>query len=107
MLSGRARLFGVAPPARQARAHLGGALGEVVGTLTQFALSSRAFSMAMTAWLAKLVTNAICLLVKGRTSWRESENEPISSFSLTVGTARTDRTTPSSTAATISGSRST
>ena len=33
-------------------------------------LSSRVFSMAMTAWAAKFLTNAICLSVKGRTSWR-------------------------------------
>ena len=32
--------------------------------------SSRAFSMAMTAWAAKVVTSSICLSVKGRTSWR-------------------------------------
>ena len=28
-------------------------------------VSSRAFSMAMTAWAAKLVSNSICLSVKG------------------------------------------
>jgi hypothetical protein len=33
-------------------------------------LSSRAFSMAMTAWLAKFVNSAICLSLNGRTSWR-------------------------------------
>ena len=33
-------------------------------------LSSRVFSMAMTAWAAKFCTSAICLSVKGRTSWR-------------------------------------
>ena len=40
--------------------------------LSSFAssLSSRAFSMAMTAWAAKFCTNSICLSVKGRTSWR-------------------------------------
>jgi hypothetical protein len=32
-------------------------------------LSSRVFSMAMTAWAAKFSTNSICLSVKGRTSW--------------------------------------
>ena len=31
-------------------------------------LSSRAFSMAMTAWAAKFWTNSICLSVNGRTS---------------------------------------
>ena len=33
-------------------------------------LSSRVFSMAMTAWAAKFVTSSICLSVKDRTSWR-------------------------------------
>ena len=32
--------------------------------------SSRAFSMAMTAWLAKFFTSSICFSVKGRTSGR-------------------------------------
>ena len=31
-------------------------------------LSSRVFSMAMTAWAAKLLSNSICLSVNGRTS---------------------------------------
>jgi len=31
-------------------------------------LSNRVFSMAMTAWAAKLCTSSICLSVKGRTS---------------------------------------
>ena len=33
-------------------------------------LSSRVFSMAMTAWSAKFSTSSICLSVNGRTSWR-------------------------------------
>ena len=33
-------------------------------------LSSRVFSMAMTAWAAKFFTSSICLSVNGRTSWR-------------------------------------
>ena len=33
-------------------------------------LNRRVFSMAMTAWLAKFLTSAICLSVNGRTSWR-------------------------------------
>src|SRR5262245_30032009 len=33
-------------------------------------LSRRVFSMAITAWAAKLVTSSICLSVKGRTSRR-------------------------------------
>ena len=33
-------------------------------------LSSRVFSMAITAWAAKFCTSSICLSVNGRTSWR-------------------------------------
>jgi hypothetical protein len=33
-------------------------------------LSSRVFSIAMTAWAAKVVTSSICFSVNGRTSWR-------------------------------------
>ncbi len=33
-------------------------------------LSSRVFSMAMTACAAKFCTSSICLSVNGRTSWR-------------------------------------
>ena len=33
-------------------------------------LSSRVFSMAITAWSAKFLTSSICLSVNGRTSWR-------------------------------------
>ena len=33
-------------------------------------LSSRVFSMAMTAWAAKFCTSSICLSVNGRTSCR-------------------------------------
>ena len=33
-------------------------------------LSSRVFSMAMTAWAAKFVSSSICLSVNGRTSCR-------------------------------------
>ena len=42
---------------------------EIVGALRN-SLSSRVFSMAMTAWAAKFCTSAICLSVNGRTSWR-------------------------------------
>jgi hypothetical protein len=63
------------------------------------------FSTAMTAWAAKFVTSAICLFVKGRTSWRDTMKAPISSSSLNIGTARAERMPPSSTAATTVGSR--
>ena len=33
-------------------------------------VSSRVFSIAITAWRAKVSTSATCLSVKGRTSWR-------------------------------------
>ena len=36
--------------------------------------SSRAFSMAMTAWAAKFVTKPICFSVNGRTSCRDTIN---------------------------------
>ena len=44
-------------------------LAQVISALAH-SLSSRAFSMAMTAWAAKFLTNSICLSVNGRTSWR-------------------------------------
>jgi hypothetical protein len=34
------------------------------------AAKARAFLIAITAWAAKFSTSAICLSVKGRTSWR-------------------------------------
>ena len=39
-------------------------------------LSSRVFSMAMTAWAAKFYTSAICLSVNGFTSWRHMTMAP-------------------------------
>ena len=41
-----------------------------VASDSRSSLSSRAFSMAMTAWLAKFCTSSICLSVNGRTSRR-------------------------------------
>ena len=49
-------------------------------------LSSRVFSMAITAWAAKFVTSSICLSVKGRTSWRKMLIAPINAPSLNIGT---------------------
>ncbi len=40
-------------------------------------LNSRTFSMAITAWSAKVFTSAICLSVKGRTDVRSSPMTPI------------------------------
>ena len=56
---------------------------------------------------AKFWTNEICLSVNGRTSCKKRANTPISSRSLTIGTARTVRAPPSSTAATVFGSEPT
>ena len=44
-------------------------LGKILRALRN-SLSSRAFSMAMTAWAAKFVSSSICLSVNGCTSWR-------------------------------------
>ena len=44
-------------------------LGKIIGALAQ-SLSSRVFSMAMTACAAKFVNTSICLSVNGRTSLR-------------------------------------
>ena len=54
-------------------------------------LSSRAFSMAMTAWAAKFVTKAICLSVNGRTSWRNDRTHRSVLSSFNMGTARNVR----------------
>ena len=39
-------------------------------SVSRSSLSSRVFSMAMTACAAKFVTSSICFSVNGRTSWR-------------------------------------
>src|SRR6516225_3386102 len=52
---------------------------------------SRAFSIAMTAWSAKVVTSSIWLLVNGSTRERERVMAPISSPSRNNGTLRTLR----------------
>ena len=51
-------------------------------------LSSRVFSIAMTACAAKLVSNSICLSVKGRTSWRKMDDGADQLVSLSIGTVR-------------------
>ncbi len=50
-------------------------------------VNNRTFSIAMTAWLAKVATNSICLSVNGRTSRRWIVMAPTSAFSLSMGTA--------------------
>ena len=37
---------------------------------SRVSVSSRAFSIAITAWAAKFCSSAICLSENGRTSWR-------------------------------------
>ena len=49
--------------------HVGGG-GLLLQRDSRSSLSSRVFSMAMTACAAKFVTSSICLSVNGRTSWR-------------------------------------
>ena len=51
-------------------------------------LSNRAFSMAITAWSANVVTSSICFSVKGFTSLRVSERTPIIVPSRRSGTPR-------------------
>ena len=52
-------------------------------------LSSRAFSMAITAWLANVSTSSTCLSVNRRFSWRQIVITPSNSSCRTSGTART------------------
>ena len=56
--------------------------------LASSSLNSRTFSMAMTAWAAKVSSSAICLSVKGRTSVRETSNTPTEAPSRSSGAAR-------------------
>ena len=51
-------------------------------------LSKRAFSIAITAWSAKVVTSSICLSVNGLTSPRLSKKTPIVAPSRRSGTPR-------------------
>jgi len=48
--------------------------------------SSREFSIAMTAWSAKVRTSSICRTVNGSTHFRESVIMPIGSLSRSSGT---------------------
>ena len=56
--------------------------------------SNRAFSMAMTAWAAKVSTNLICFSVNGRTSARCRTKMPIGVPSRRRGTPRIVRKPP-------------
>ena len=53
--------------------------------------NSRTFSIAITAWSAKVVTSSICLSVKGRTDFRHNDSTPIGVPSRISGTPRTVR----------------
>src|SRR5215472_13506227 len=53
---------------------------------SRVSLMSRAFSIAITAWSAKVVTRAICFSVKARTSFLKSENVPTGTPSRMSGT---------------------
>jgi hypothetical protein len=61
--------------------------------------SSRAFSIAMTAWSAKVRTSSICRSVNGSTRFRETLIVPSTAPSRSSGTARLVRTP----AVTVSG----
>ena len=62
--------------------------------------NKRTFSIAITAWSAKVVTNSICLSVKGSTLSRRRLIAPSGTPSRSSGTARTVRW-PSSRATTL------
>ena len=55
------------------------------------ASNSRTFSIAITAWSAKVVTSSICLSVKGRTEFRPKAITPIGDPSRRSGTPRSVR----------------
>src|SRR6266566_1832322 len=56
--------------------------------------SSRAFSIAITAWLAKVVTSSICFSVNGSTRWRARTITPIRDPSRSIGTPSCVRNFP-------------
>ena len=62
---------------------------------------NRAFSMAMTAWSAKVLRSAICLSVKGRTSVRRIMIAPMGSPSRSSGAAKNGLNTLRATSPTI------
>ena len=76
--------------------HLGGR-GLMLQCLAQFcvallsSLNSRTFSIAITAWSAKVLRSSICLSVNGRTSVRRIMIAPIATPSRSNGTASTVR----------------
>ncbi len=63
--------------------------------------NKRTFSMAITAWSAKVLTNSICLSVNGLTSFLSKAMTPISTLPFSMGTAITVRQPPRSWASVI------
>ena len=61
-------------------------LGKVGGALAQFVEQPRVLD-GDDGLGGEVLTNAICLSVKGRTSWRYMQTAPTSSFSFSIGTA--------------------
>ncbi len=49
-------------------------------------LNSRTFSIAITAWSAKVFNRSICLSLNGWISWRVTVIAPIGSPSRSIGT---------------------
>src|ERR1700730_15059331 len=58
------------------------------------ASNSRAFSIAITAWSANVVTSSICLSVKRSTRWRARTITPIGTFCRKSGTPSAVRALP-------------
>ena len=56
--------------------------------------SNRVFSIAITAWSAKVRTSSICRSVKGSMRWRARTMTPIGNPSRISGTPTFDRTLP-------------
>ena len=68
--------------------------------------NSRTFSIAITAWSAKVLTSSICFSVNGSTVLRVKTSTPVGMPSRSIGTPRTVRTlaNPDPTVSLISGS---
>ncbi len=74
--------------------------------MSWISLNSRTFSIAITAWSAKVLTSSICFSVKGRTSLRRMRMAPNALLSLTSGTASVVRCPNSRDGARASGKSS-
>src|SRR6266566_8994628 len=82
----------------QLMAHTGEELRLVFACLRELPVLSwissnrRTFSIAITAWSAKVVTSSICLSVNGSTVLRVKTSTPVGMPSRSIGTPRTVRT---------------